>query len=72
MGRWSKCHDQRKGQWLINHLRFNYGQRGNEGRVLFNMSNAEFDKLMEEYNTQSEPTSFTEAQRTAFRNEDYK
>jgi len=56
MGRWSKFHDQRKGQWLVNYIRFGMGQRGNEGRILFNMDNEDFDKLMIEYFTKGEPS----------------
>ena len=59
MGRWSKHHDQRKGQWLINYIRFSMNSRGpNEGKILFNMSNEKFDTLMEEYYTKSAPTDF--------------
>ena len=59
MGRWSEFHDQRKGQWLINHIRFTMNSRGeNEGKILFNMDNKDFDRLMEEYYTLSTPSDF--------------
>lgn len=59
MGRWSKHHDQRKGQWLINYIRFVMNATGeHEGRILFNMENDKFDKLMEEYYNQGLPTGF--------------
>ena len=61
----AKSHDQRKGQWLINHIRngidykkikaeslddmMNYEKRMIELR-LWNMENGEFDKIMERYN----------------------
>ena len=64
MGRWSKFHDQRKGQWLVNYIRFNLSGRGeHEGKILFNMSNTEFDKLMEEYETKSQPTTWSQDDR---------
>ena len=56
MGRWSEHHDQRKGQWLINYIRFGLGHRDREGYILFNMDNKDFDRLMEEYYSRSEPS----------------
>jgi len=59
MGRWSAHHDQRKGQWLINYIRFVMDARGpNEGRILFGMDNETFDRLMEEYKTMSVPSDW--------------
>jgi len=59
MGRWAKSHDQRKGQWLYNKLRPNDEQSIQISSVedynhfignnLFNMSNKEFDLIMENY-----------------------
>ena len=64
MGRWAKSHDQRKGQWLYNALRpedtkANRIMCGGDDDIfkyksyiadrLFNMSNEEFDKFMENY-----------------------
>ena len=56
MGRWSEHHDQRKGQWLINYIRFGLGHRDREGYILFNMDNKDFDRLIEEYYSRSEPS----------------
>lgn len=58
MGRWSEHHDQRKGQWFVNYVRFVMNARDNEGRVLFNMDNETFDRLMEEYYTKSVPSGW--------------
>ncbi len=64
MGRWSKFHDQRKGQWLINYIRFVMDCRGNdEGKILFNMSNKKFDELMSEYYTQGKPSGMPSQER---------
>ena len=62
MGRWAKSHDQRKGQWLYNALRpvddgrlhtiTEVSRLEYEASItnkLFNMTNEEFDKIMENY-----------------------
>lgn len=65
MGRWAANHDQRKGQWLVNHIRdhilrnilreeINPIESGDRlAKIielrLWNMSNDEFDKIMAEY-----------------------
>ena len=55
----AKSHDQRKGQWLINKIRFNNPKYCRDGRtpsaeqierILFNIENVEFDKYMSDYN----------------------
>jgi len=52
---YTKQHDQRKGQWLYNALRSQYEGIDFEKQEvfvcskLFNMSNEEFDKIMERY-----------------------
>lgn len=51
MGRYSPDHDQRKGQWLVNHVRFNLKREGMDlQRYLFAMSTEEFDEIMKEGN----------------------
>lgn len=63
-----RSHDQRKGQWLINAIRFSkdfpkidYSKWGDFDMAvkaekamveikLWNMTNSEFDKIMEDYN----------------------
>ena len=50
MGRWSEFHDQRKGQWLVNYIRFNLGRRGQDlQRYLFNMTNEELEYILKKY-----------------------
>ena len=51
-----KSHGQRKGQWLYNKIRFNYklskkplDVREELADVLWDMTDKEFDKIMEEY-----------------------
>lgn len=56
----AKTHDQRKGQWLINKIRFNNSKYCKDTsqipsaeqieRIIFNMENIEFDKYMSDYN----------------------
>ena len=56
MGRWAKSHDQRKGQWLVNYVRKNIPDISSAEDYLhaielrlWNMTNEEFDKIMEDY-----------------------
>lgn len=64
LGRWAESHDQRKGQWLYNLLRPDTEFEDKLGKVddasiikykahvadkLWNMTNEEFDKIMENY-----------------------
>jgi hypothetical protein len=58
----SKSNDQRKGQWLINKIRFHNSkyswlyddgyiehEKANIEQIIWNMENDEFDKIMERY-----------------------
>lgn len=64
MGRWAKSHDQRKGQWLFNKLSEVHNMNDfidenckggaihrapNLHLILFNITNGEFDNIMEDY-----------------------
>ena len=56
MGRWAKSHDQRKGQWLVNHIRKDVIDISSTEDYfheielrLWNMTNEEFDRIMENY-----------------------
>lgn len=56
LGRWAANHDQRKGQWLINHIRndaVNCKSREELCRIieytLWNMDNKKFDEIMGNY-----------------------
>lgn len=58
MGRWTKSHDQRKGQWLVNKIRETLDYKTIKTPEqekwaveirLWNMTNEEFEKIMEDY-----------------------
>lgn len=60
----AKNHDQRKGQWLVNKIRFSNNKYKEDFQnissvedhhfliesIIFNMENDEYDKYMEDYN----------------------